>query len=284
MERERSSDEPREGTFNVESHVAGTMEAAHWHDHVELNLLLEGHMTYLFQGRREVVEEGRLALFWAAIPHRAIEVAPNSKLVCVYFPFQEFTALPVQPTTKRAVMRGSFLAVAEIDPTDNAIFQRWVREWPVADSARQRLLVDEVCLRVRRMALDPLRTVAQREVPVGDVGNGGTLPVTDRVEQMIAIINARFAEDLSITAIARELGVHQTTATAAFRRVLGISMNEYIVRFRLSQALRLLADTDRSILDVAYDCGFGSASRFYDIFKQRTGVTPRQFRSQLSVG
>ena len=278
------SEHLRGGVFNVESHVAGTMEAAHWHDHIELNLLLEGRMTYLFQGRREVVEAGRLALFWAAIPHRAIEVTPDSRLVCVYFPFQEFMALPIQPVTKRAVMRGGFLAVAQIDPTDGETFQRWVREWPTSDSPRQRLLVDEVCLRVRRLALDPVDATVRRDGLAGERSARGISSVIDRVEQMIAIINARFAEELSIAAIARELGVHQTTATAAFRRVLGISMNEYIVRFRLSQALRLLADTDRPILDVAYACGFGSASRFYDIFKQRTGATPLQFRRQLGIG
>ncbi|WP_082979373.1 helix-turn-helix domain-containing protein [Labrys sp. WJW] len=270
------------GSFHVESHVAGTMAAAHWHDHVELNLLLEGRMSYLFQGRRETVETRRLALFWAAIPHRAIEVAPGSRLICLYIPFQDFMALPIAGSIRKAVMHGAFLRAAQIDPTDTATFQRWVDEWPAADSARQRLLLDEACLRVRRLALDPLEADDSALRDGGGERREGRSPSLDHAERMIEIINLRFGEELSIAAIAAELGIHQTTATAAFRRVLGMSINEYIVRFRLSRALHLLADTDQPILDVAYACGFGSASRFYDVFKLRTGVTPRQFRSQLS--
>ena len=62
------------GDFLIERHIATAMPAAHWHDHVELNLLLEGEMTYLFNGRREEVEAGRLVLFWAAIPHQTITI------------------------------------------------------------------------------------------------------------------------------------------------------------------------------------------------------------------
>ncbi|MFC2253664.1 helix-turn-helix domain-containing protein [Labrys portucalensis] len=270
-------------SFHVESHVAGAMAAAHWHDHVELNLLLEGRMTYLFQGRQETVEARRLALFWAAIPHRAIEVAPGSRLICLYIPFQDFMALPIAGSIRKAVMHGAFLKAAQIQTTDAGTFQRWVDEWPGADPARRRLLLDEACLRVRRLALDPLEASdsARRE---GGERRDGRSPSLDHAERMIEIINLRFGEELSIATIAAALGIHQTTATSAFRRVLGMSINEYIVRFRLSRALHLLADTDQPILDVAYACGFGSASRFYDVFKLRTGVTPRQFRSQLSAG
>jgi AraC-like DNA-binding protein len=45
--------------------------------------------------------------------------------------------------------------------------------------------------------------------------------------------------------------------------------------------MQRLAETEDSILEIALDCGFGSSSRFYDVFKLRTGTTPRQFRSSL---
>src|SRR5689334_14171627 len=79
--------------FFAEHHVAEAMPEAHWHDHVELNLLLSGGMTYLFNGRRVPLEENRAYCFWAAIPHQVIAVEkPNSgkvELVCVYVPFAD---------------------------------------------------------------------------------------------------------------------------------------------------------------------------------------------------
>ena len=50
------TDSPR--TFLIERHLADTMRTAHWHDHIEVNLLLGGDMTYLFNGRQEHVKAG----------------------------------------------------------------------------------------------------------------------------------------------------------------------------------------------------------------------------------
>ena len=44
--------------------------------------------------------------------------------------------------------------------------------------------------------------------------------------------------------------------------------------------MQRLADTDEPILQIAYDCGFGSTSQFYELFRKRIGATPRQFRAR----
>ena len=109
------------GGFHVERHVADAMGAAHWHNHVEVNLLLDGHMTYLFNGRQARVEAGRLVLFWAAIPHRTIDVAVGVPLVCVYLPLMDFLALPIGREARQSVMGGAFLADPSPDPADVAL-------------------------------------------------------------------------------------------------------------------------------------------------------------------
>ena len=95
------------------------------------------------------------------------------------------------------------------------------------------------------------------------------------------MINRRHAEPLSMGRLARMAGEHPSTAAAAFRSVLGISVNEYVIRYRLAQAMHRLADTTDPILDIAFSSGFGSTSRFYDLFKRRTGRTPSQFRQAM---
>ena len=62
------------GRFDIEQHIAEPMSAAHWHDHVELNLLLSGDMSYLFNGcsRR-----------WPPHVRRARRRAPPARARCV---------------------------------------------------------------------------------------------------------------------------------------------------------------------------------------------------------
>jgi AraC-like DNA-binding protein len=47
---------------------------------------------------------------------------------------------------------------------------------------------------------------------------------------------------------------------------------------RISQAQRLLAATDKKIVDVAFSSGFGSVSQFYDVFTRHCHQSPKDFR------
>lgn len=266
--------------FAVERHLAEPMDAAHWHDHVEINLLVSGRMTYLFNGRQVELDSGRLALFWAAIPHRTIHADPETQLICIYLPLVQMLDLPIQRRFKQQLMEGSFMAVAEPNPSDTGQMMQWVSDWESNIPSLQQLVGDEVRLRVRRMTLSPIITHT-----TGDAGQSRLGPDQLRLAQkLVDLINLHYAEQLSLTLLSNMAKVHQSTASAAFKSVFGVSVHEYLTRYRLAQAMHRLADTDDPILDVAFGTGFGSVSRFYDTFKTRTGQTPRQFRQRVRMG
>jgi AraC-like DNA-binding protein len=259
--------------FLIEQHVADTMTSAHWHDHIEINMLLKGSMTYLFNGRQEHVEAGRLVLFWAAIPHQTILVTADSPLVCIYLPLVDFLALPIEATARQAILQGAFIHEPNPSPAARALGAQWVGEWNDGGKVRRQLVSDEVGLRVRRLILDHADGAFNRKdvTPLAGTGIRYTQVLTE-------LISTRYSEPLTLTSIAKLARVHPTTANRAFRDILGISVMEYLTRFRLARAMQRLAETDDPIIGIADDCGFGSIARFYDIFRKRTDTTPRQFR------
>ena len=259
--------------FLIERHVADTMCAAHWHDHIEINLLLDGSMTYLFNGRQEHVESGRLVLFWAAIPHQTISVTTDVPLICIYLPLVDFLALPISKAARQAIMQGAFVTQAAKDTVSGHVASRWSAEWESGGESRRLLVFDEVKLIVRRVILDH----AERE---GGAREAGTAlnPRVRHAQLLADMIHARFYEKLTLASLAAVAGLHATTINRALREILGMSVMEYVTRYRLARAMQRLAETDDAILEIALDCGFGSTTRFYDVFKQRSGKTPRQFR------
>ncbi|MDK4715189.1 helix-turn-helix domain-containing protein [Rhizobium sp. CNPSo 4039] len=266
------------GGFLIERHIANAMSAAHWHDHVELNFLMEGQMTYIFNGRQEQVEAGRLVLFWAAIPHRTIAVTPNAPLICIYLPLVDFLSLPIERDVRQSIMQGRFSADSRPYPADAVLLPQWVADWEHGDMARRRLILDEVKLRIRRFVLDAPDDnhdfARRRSAPAASIA-------VQRTETLTDLIHTRYCESVSLPMLAELAGIHPSTANKIFHSVLGISVNEYLTRYRLARAMQQLAETNSPVLQIAYDCGFGSSSRFYDIFKRRTGTTPRLFRSSL---
>jgi AraC family transcriptional regulator, melibiose operon regulatory protein len=279
---EREDQLRREGVY-VEQHVATAMPVAHWHADIELNILLGGEMTYLINGRQVRVGAGQFALFWAAIPHRTIAVAPDTPLVCIFLPLMDFLALPMPRGARQSVMRGDFICDPRSAAIDIALAQRWVAEWPSPDTIRRRLIEDEIRLRVRRLLLEWRPHVA--EGPAADsAGRAGKSGPIGRCEILTDLINAHYAQPLGVEHLAEMAGMHPSTANKSFRQVLGLSVNDYIIRYRLAQAMQRLADTDEPIVQVAFGCGFQSQSQFYELFRHRVGTTPGKFRAGHKSG
>jgi len=278
---------PRDHFF-AEFQVAETMPAAHWHDHVEFNFLVAGSMTYLFNGNRVVLRPLLPYCFWAGVPHQVFRVEEPAQLVCTYIPFTDFLALALPQAFKSAVLNGRMMSLSAPDPLDALQFQRWATEWtPAPGEALAQILREEVRLRVRRLALNgiPAEIEDQSGIKADDSAlNAKTKAddrLIDRVQKMTGFINREFAHDIQLADIARACGLHPTNAMAAFKSVLGVTIAQYIRRQRLSQAMMMLADTDRPIIEIAFACGYGSLSRFYHACQRELEMTPRDYRLQF---
>lgn len=88
--------------------------------------------------------------------------------------------------------------------------------------------------------------------------------------------------DLKIGDVAARLGQPEYKVSQCISAALGFSnFNRLINHHRIERAKRLLADPtqDLPILEVAFECGFGSVGPFNRAFKDQTGMTPRVFRA-----
>jgi len=88
--------------------------------------------------------------------------------------------------------------------------------------------------------------------------------------------------DLRIGDVAARLGQPEYKVSQCISTVLGFpNFNRLINHHRIERAKRLLAapDQGRSILEVAFECGFGSVGPFNRAFRELVGVTPRDFRA-----
>jgi AraC family transcriptional regulator len=99
-----------------------------------------------------------------------------------------------------------------------------------------------------------------------------------RVVQAALWIDAHSQNAIDLEGAAREVGLSPFHFLRLFAKILGVTPHQYLVRSRLRHAARLLADSARSITDVAYEVGFGDLSNFVRTFHRAAGVSPRSFR------
>ena len=80
--------------------------------------------------------------------------------------------------------------------------------------------------------------------------------------------------------VARYVALNRSYLFTLFRRVLDISPQEYLARFRLTRAQEQLILTDASVTNIAVSCGYQDPQVFSKAFKQQFGITPVKYRNQ----
>lgn len=99
-------------------------------------------------------------------------------------------------------------------------------------------------------------------------------------ENILNYIHKNYAENFSIYELSREIGYSKSYIMHNFKEYTGKTVNEYLTEYRIYIAKQLLEDTEKSILEIALECGFNEASYFIRIFKRQTGISPLKYRGQ----
>jgi AraC-like DNA-binding protein len=100
-----------------------------------------------------------------------------------------------------------------------------------------------------------------------------------KIQQAVRYINDNYRTDIRLDAVAKEAGMSPSHFSRIFRKVMGLSYQEYLNGCRIAKAKNLLHSSPRSITEIAVSLGFADATGFGRIFKKLTGQTPSAYRS-----
>ncbi|MDD5705594.1 MAG: AraC family transcriptional regulator [Kiritimatiellae bacterium] len=108
-------------------------------------------------------------------------------------------------------------------------------------------------------------------------------PPDARAVRMLDCIQRRYAAKLTNRQIAAAAGLGADRAVRLFEDATGMTPMARLRRVRLAAAARLLVTTDKSIKEVAVECGFANRFHFTRLFADRTGVGPAAFRRRFGA-
>ena len=100
-----------------------------------------------------------------------------------------------------------------------------------------------------------------------------------QLQQVLEYIDSHLDQDIKLADLAQLIGISQFHFCHLFKRSLGISPYQYFLQQRIERAKLLLKQSDRSIMNIALECGFNSHSHLIKTFRQLTGITPKAYRA-----
>ena len=96
--------------------------------------------------------------------------------------------------------------------------------------------------------------------------------------QVASYMNQHYTENLPIETLSEMCGISKNYFISSFKKVIGETPHNYLIKLRISKARILLETTDESIQEIASQCGFQKANTFSSLFKSITGSTPTEYR------
>jgi len=98
----------------------------------------------------------------------------------------------------------------------------------------------------------------------------------------LQVMHDNYMCPLTINEIASELCMSEANFSHYFKKIMGVNPKEYLTNLRMEKAKELIAHS--SVTDVAYDLGYNNISLFIAHFKEKYGLTPKQYQIKLRDG
>jgi AraC-like DNA-binding protein len=253
--------EARKEPFSI--HVAKDLTfPLHLHPQLELFLVLSGKSAVTVRGQAKVLEPGCLAVMFPNQVHGYAALEPNTHaalLVCDL----SYTG-GYGDALLRSHPEDPFLSREQVHP--NILF------------AIEALEKEEGCLEQNPVVGPFVQLVLARAMPELSLARNQAADRKELTYQISHYVGEHFREPLTLGELARELGMNKYHLSHVFSEKMGQSFPSYLASIRLSCACSALAETDRSVTQIAEECGFESQRSFFRVFQQHMGTTPLQYR------
>jgi AraC-like DNA-binding protein len=99
----------------------------------------------------------------------------------------------------------------------------------------------------------------------------------------VSYIQENLSQKITVSMLASMACLSERQYTRIFKEIYGVSPIEYVINCRLTLACRMMKNTQKSLLEISMNCGFGDKVYFCRLFKNRYGITTGQYRKRLEI-
>ncbi|MDD6614748.1 MAG: AraC family transcriptional regulator [Lachnospiraceae bacterium] len=132
------------------------------------------------------------------------------------------------------------------------------------------VLLREICLILLREC---------RELKCTPAGVGKRTEVVGRIKQSITYMEQNYDNPVSIERMGEVMGMTPSYFSRFFRQSTGQTFHSYLMSIRICHAREELEESEKSVTQIAFDCGFPNVKSFIETFKKEYGTTPARYRS-----
>lgn len=243
--------------------------AKHWHRSLELCCYMTSPVTVWNNGIIKEYPSDSLILFNYGDVHELIPRNLENPLgVSLIFPYEFLMDYSIKLEDVHFLESAGAAQDAKLRNSLHKIVSLSFRE---NDDPYYYLRVNEEIFRVLHMLVS--------HYCVEDTGPLESLRHLDRCKQILAYIDENFAGQITLEELAGEVGLSVGYLSRYFNKYLGTTFKQHLTSVRLQRALIEILRDDKTMLDIAIECGFPDYRSFVAAFRRWYRYTPYQYRT-----
>lgn len=279
----------REFPFRRFVHKGEVLAYPHWHKMVEIIYVTRGVLHLGVNDIPIVMQAGEIQFINAGDTHYFL-ASPNSERIVVQFDFFLFHDDEALQNDGQPGLRHRLSTMCTHS-----------RQWPLATTLAMQNLLQAVSREdeersvgykyMIKARLLEIIALIYRDIPVNQRITPRPLDATvafksektlARLDKIFSYIEHHYHESLTLDDISGYMGFNTCYFTRFFRNNTGTTFIRFLHNYRLNRAKWLLLNEEISVSEVAERVGFNSVKTFHHVFKQDTGIAPRQYKKSIS--
>ena len=247
----------------------------HYHDEVELYACRCGMISAVVDNVKYYVRGGEALFFNARVPHETFCEVKGSQSMYLQFKIQDFLPTPSEDLAKfiTYLRRNATETVHLIK--DPAILNAMCAIYDEQKKKRAGYI------NMIHAHVHTICAILARE-KIFSYDFQGDMQSFRKLLPALTYVDQNFSSALSLDDVSAAAGLNKFYFCRLFKSVFGIGFSEYLNLVRVFKAEKMLKETDKTVLEIAFDTGFSSVSYFNSIFKKHKGCTPTACRNAVN--
>ena len=247
----------------------------HWHTEFEFVLVLDGQFRMSLDGKEVALHKGDVALISGGVVHGGTPI--DCTYECVVLDLLDLLDTnKVSQNMIEDILNNDVLIVtkhqkgSEINILADRMFEAMEKEY-----AGYELTVKGLLLQILGELVKNKSYAAQNNEKTNYSKR------TKQLKSSLRFIHSNFNRTITLTELASEAGMSPKYFCRFFKEMVNRTPIDYLNFYRIERACQLLSKNEKSITEIAFDCGFNDLSYFIKIFKKHKGVSPKQYQKSI---
>lgn len=255
----------------------------HWHNDIEFNVVRKGSLNFLINGETVRLEEGQGLVVNSRRLHGHSTDGQDCEYLCTLMhPMLLCASSELEQRYVAPMIDDGFLPYVKLDGSaewHGRVIERLGRIHDHVGDAAAPMIIQSLFYEIWLEMYENLCAEKSVAAPVQRADRG-----LNATREMVVYVQEHFREKVTLEDIAKAGAVSKSTCLALFKKYLHDSPINYMILCRVSAAAERLESSGLSVTEIAYECGFSSASYFIETFGKVRGVSPLEYRKSLKNG